>query len=767
MTVIGLTSVVDAPGADDEAEAAAAAGEPPPGFALGPLPDEHAPSAIERPRTAVGRSAERMVSVQDAAPAEHPQPRPSARHRACATRRASRRPDLLARSVARPVPRDRYTVTDSTDHAWLLALIDRRAGGRRRPTTALVDGRPCPQEEAFSVRARTPLGAVLVALALLVMALPSAVAATPKYDISTLAGKVASLRGTAGLQVRFSAFLEEEADEADEDGPPPGPTEPIDANIVLSSPLDGTSIAGPNVLVNQDTAGAPQNETSIAVDPNNPNRVVASANDYVTRTWTCTIDGTPCSALGDGYSGTYYSNNGGSSWCCASSDPAHLGTLIPGVTRLAGGQYDAGGDPAVAFDSQGNVFYAGLGFNRTSAPNTVAVNKGTFDGGGALSWGPPTFINQTTAPSTLNDKEWIAVDSHASSQFRDNVYVTWTRFKFSAGSGAYIQSPIFFVRSTDGGATFSSPKAISGDVLYGQGSRPVVGPDGTLYVFWDGSTRLASLNSTYVVKSTDGGATFSKPVAISKLTDTDILKSTAFRVNSFPAAAAAPNGDLYATWTTESLVDGPENLVGEPACADWLGGDPEECASIAVYSKSTDDGATWSAPARVFAPATRTAVGYPVTQPNGDTFDAPAPLPAEQVFPAAAVAPNGRVYLSAYSSDVVSPWQTCAAGPPPPPGRITCDTLGVYVHNARLNYTVADLTTGVTQAVNSHPINTRHGFGGGFFGDYTDIAVGSDNAFHALWTDSNNVQDVVWFYGFEFSATPINQEEVVTTSGAF
>ena len=44
--------------------------------------------------------------------------------------------------------------------------------------------------------------------------------------------------------------------------------------IVLSSPLDGTSIAPPNVLVNQDTAAAPQNETSIAVDPNNPNRVV-------------------------------------------------------------------------------------------------------------------------------------------------------------------------------------------------------------------------------------------------------------------------------------------------------------------------------------------------------------------------------------------------------------------------------------------------------------------------------------------------------------
>jgi hypothetical protein len=616
------------------------------------------------------------------------------------------------------------------------------------------------------VRARTPLGAAMAAIVLVTLALPSAIAASPTYDINTLAGKVASLRGTAGLQVRFSAFLEEEAD-VSEDAPPPGPTAPITPNIVLSSPLDGTSIQAPNVLVNQDTAAAPQNETSIAVDPNNANRVVASANDYVSRTWACQIGGTPCSALGDGYSGTYFSNDGGSTWCCTSSDPAHLGTLIPGVTRLTGGIYDAGGDPAVAFDSHGHVFYAGLGFDRTSAPNTVAVNKGTFGGSGALSWGAPVFINQTTSPSTLNDKEWIAVDSHASSANRDNIYVTWTRFLFSAGSGAYVQSPIFFARSTDGGATFSAPKAISGNVLYGQGSRPVVGPDGTLYVFWDGSTRLASLNSTYVVKSTDGGATFSKPVAISRLTDSDVLKDTAFRVNSFPAAAAAPNGDLYATWTTEVQNAGTPNYAGEETCADWLGGDPATCHSAAVYSKSTDGGSTWSAATPVFASATRTAVGFPVTQPGGGTLSAPDPLPVEQIFPAAAVAPNGRVYLSAYAGDVVSPWQTCAAGPPPPPGRITCDTAGDYIDNTRLDHRVADLTTSVTNNVSTHPINTRLGFGGGFFGDYTDIAVGSDNVFHALWTDSNNRQTVVWFYGFEFTPTPINQEDIVTTRGSF
>ena len=572
------------------------------------------------------------------------------------------------------------------------------------------------------------------------VAVPAPVgAATAKYDITTLAGKLASLRGTAGLQVRFSAFLEEEA----EDTAAAPVAEPITPTFVPGSPLDGDMVLSPDVTVNQDTAAAPQNETAIAVDPNNPNRVVAGANDYVTRTWSCTIDSTPCSALGDGYSGTYFSNDGGQTWCCTATDPDHLGTLIPGVEHLTGGPYDAGGDPAVAFDSQGNVYYAGLGFNRTSAPSTVTVSRGTFDGGN-LSWSAPTFINPSTSPSTLNDKEWIAVDTNESSPFRDRIYVSWTRFLFNAHNGAYTQSPIFFAYSDDGGATFSTPKAISGNVLYSQGSRPVVGPDGSLYVFWDGATRLSTLDSTYVVKSTDGGVTWGKPVQISTLNESEELEDTVFRVNSYPAAAAAPDGALYATWNT----------------------DMESVGQVAVWSKSTDGGAHWTDPQRVFAPATRDAIGYPVAQPSGGMLNAPDPAGAvEDMFPSVAIAPDGRAVFSAYRGDVVSPWQTCNAGPPPPEGRINCTELGDYIDNTRLDYWVADGSQ--TAVVSTHPINTRNGFGGGFFGDYTDIAYGSDGVLHAFWTDSNNKQFVVWFYGLEFTPTPINQEDVVAWNGTF
>jgi hypothetical protein len=647
----------------------------------------------------------------------------------------------------------------------------------------------------FSVRNRVVShlriagGTVLVvaAAAMAFIAVRPSSAVAPTYDINTLAGKVASLRGTAGLQIRFSAFIEQEAEEPEGIQTPTSIT-PVH---VLSSPLDGTTILAPNVLVNQDTAAAPQNETAIAVDPNNPNRIVGGANDYVTRTWSCFVDGTPCSALGDAYSGTYYSNDGGAHWCCNSNpnsnytpttDPSQIGTLIPGVEYLVGGPYGFGGDPSLAFDSHGHVFYAGLGVNRTSPPNTVAVNKGTFDGSGNLTWGLPTFINQTTSPSTLNDKEWIAVDSHASSPFRDRVYVTWTRFLFQAGTGAYVQSPIFFVYSTDGGATFSTPKSIVGNVLYGQGSRPVVGPDGTLYVFWNGSTRLASLNSTYMVKSTDGGDTWSPPLSVATVTNIPGVRNTVFRVNSYPAAAAAPNGDVYVTWNTE--VDNTTPIyTGDPGCAYFIPGNHvSTCHSVAVYSKSTDSGQTWTDPAPVFAAGSRTADGYPVTQPtpdpnpngchaangcDGSMFNAPSPLgPIEDVFPAATVAANGHVYLAAYRGTTVSPWQVCFSGPPPPVGRITCDFLGPYINNTRLDYVVRDLS-GSTNSVNTQHINTRYGFGGGFFGDYTDIAAGSNNFFHAFWTDSNNVQNVVWWYGFEFVPTPIHQQDVVTGSGNF
>src|SRR5512143_2274275 len=78
------------------------------------------------------------------------------------------------------------------------------------------------------------IGSLIVALVPALAAAPTQAqgqAPSPVYDISTLAGKVASLNGTAGLQIRFSAFIEEEAAL---EAPNFTPSAPIVPTFVLS-----------------------------------------------------------------------------------------------------------------------------------------------------------------------------------------------------------------------------------------------------------------------------------------------------------------------------------------------------------------------------------------------------------------------------------------------------------------------------------------------------------------------------------------------------
>src|SRR5690349_12716916 len=146
--------------------------------------------------------------------------------------------------------------------------------------------------------------AILLALSLAMVSIGprTATASQTTYDINTLAGKAAAVHDAQnqGLQINLSNFILQEADSSDL-ATNPSPNTPITPTYVLTSNLDGQTVQAPDTTVNQDTAAATQNEPVIAVDPHNANRIVAASNDYVTRTWTCTIGTTPCSALGDGY----------------------------------------------------------------------------------------------------------------------------------------------------------------------------------------------------------------------------------------------------------------------------------------------------------------------------------------------------------------------------------------------------------------------------------------------------------------------------------
>jgi len=71
---------------------------------------------------------------------------------------------------------------------------------------------------------------------------------------------------------------------------------------------------------------------------------------------------------------------------------------------------------------------------------------------------------------------------------------------------------------------------------------------------------------------------------------------------------------------------------------------------------------------------------------------------------------------------------------------------------------------GRTQVATTAPINTRYQFRGAFIGDYTDLAVGSDDVAHPMWTDTNNTQNVYWLTGTNFNGLPANQQDVVTNA---
>src|SRR2546425_13304233 len=99
-----------------------------------------------------------------------------------------------------------------------------------------------------------------------------------------------------------------------------------------------------------------------------------------------------------------------------------------------------------------------------------------------------------------------------------------------------------------------------------------------------------------MTKSTDGGVTWTMPLAIAPLVDILPPANTVFRVNSFPAAAISPDGDLFVAWSSE-IKNTAIGYAVDPACVASLPSDfpavYASCHAAAFFSQSTDFGATW------------------------------------------------------------------------------------------------------------------------------------------------------------------------------
>jgi hypothetical protein len=304
----------------------------------------------------------------------------------------------------------------------------------------------------------------------------------------------------------------------------------------------GVDFASSNV--NTTLNESPQNETWIAVDPNNPLNLVGGSNDY---------------RFGDAQAGVACSFNGGGTWTSTTLDA--LDTTL--------GKYDAQGDPAIAALRNGVFYYAFIDFNRNDGRNRLAVARSN-DGG--LTWPQLGVIIDHSGSGSLDfeDKEQIAVDDTGGT-FDGNVYVAWTRYP-AAGPERVMAS-----RSTNGGVGFTAPVQISDSVGGYQGTALAVDRAGKVYVAWNHSGRIE------IDVSTNGGLSFGVDRFVANVADISSIPGAFFRVNSFPAIAIDRSGGPF---------DGNVYIVWADQVAGGFGED-------IVLSRSTDGGLSWSVPVRV------------------------------------------------------------------------------------------------------------------------------------------------------------------------
>ncbi len=298
-------------------------------------------------------------------------------------------------------------------------------------------------------------------------------------------------------------------------------------------------------LSDPDLAGRGQanNETSIAIDPNQPNHVIASYNDY---------------RRGDGNCYASYSLDKGRTWNDSTIATSFTRGKVQNVVDFGSTReyWGGGGDTSVAWDSKGNAYLSCQLFNRgsptTSSPDlssALVVYRSTQNNGASWNF-PGRYVrasNDTegTGFSPFLDKQLMTVDNNISAcpaaqttvipgstctPFQDRVYVSWT--EFAADGTAYI----YEAYSSDYAEHFSAPHVvnINAPVLCGntygiatpngncnenQDSQPFVGPDGSLYIVYNNYNNVLSKagdnrNQVLLSKSVDGGNTFSAPVKV-------------------------------------------------------------------------------------------------------------------------------------------------------------------------------------------------------------------------------------------------------------
>ena len=530
------------------------------------------------------------------------------------------------------------------------------------------------------------------------------------------------------------------------------PGAPMRAGAASSALCPGNF--GSNVLVNQNCLnvtdsdlqgrGQAQNETAIAQNPLDPSQVVTGFNDY---------------RRGDGNCYGSFSGNGGSSWTDTTIPMGFTrGTAFGNVARQ---YWQAGGDPSVGWDSRGNAYFSCQVFmrgqptsNNPDLSSAVYVFRSTGDAGASWNFpGRPAVETFTTNPAVLNDKPYMTVDNSVTSKFRDRIYVTWTLF--AADGTAYI----YEVHSNDYGQTFSSPVLVSttsslcsntfglptprGTCNENQYSDPFTAPDGTLYVAYsnfNNSTSSATDNHNQIllVRSTNGGQSFSAPVLVGNYYDLPdcatyqggqdpgracvpekgSAQNSVFRATNYPSGGVSPANPKRVVVTYGSYINrnSDETNGCVPAGFSQFGTNlftgvktPGACSNKIIFSQSNNGGKT-------FTGTTTDPRKMPVVN------TAPRQVHTDQWFQWAAYTPKGTLAVSYYDRQYGN--------------SETNGNMDVSLSASRtLNtFQVSRATT------SSMPVPTQFNDTQGnslFFGDYSGLTAVSGA--HPLWMDTRNL----------------------------
>jgi hypothetical protein len=424
------------------------------------------------------------------------------------------------------------------------------------------------------------------------------------------------------------------------------------ALAVLMVTVNATSVmVGKNVDIttSSDAGERQQVEPTIAVDPRNPQIVVAGAQDY------------RLLAVGEHrWHGYYRSIDGGKSWSVR---------LLPGFPGDNSSQglasplhaFLATTDPVLAFDRVGNVYYAGVALDKPKVPFEAFVAKFVNDG--------VDYAGITMVPSGT-DKPWVAVDT-TGGPHDGNIYVAYQGIISPKIGGG------LFVRSTDGGNTFSDPIQVAGGLFV---TGVTVDPSGNIY--------LASEDfqgRIIVSKSTNGGLTLASPVLAAsglKPFPQVNLPGNGFRVVTLPQIVADSKGVFMVT---------DDNSTGVPNV---------------LFLRSTDGGLSWTSPVIINDVMTN------------DHFD-----------PSIAVA-GGKISIMWYDSRLGQLSN----------GTITAlDVFYTSSTDAGLSFSQNVRITSISSnpnLVERADFGDKHPF----IGDYIQV-VATPTVVHAIWADNRNACD--------------------------